>query len=75
MSIEELKKLPEVSGKSKYIGKKDGEIKLFRNQQSAEVYSWKSSTQTWEKFGDVINQPSKKFYEGDKYFPQGKIIL
>jgi len=36
-------------------GKKDGEIRVFRNGSQAEAYVWKEEQTTWEKIGDVIN--------------------
>ena len=58
---------------SKHVGKKDGEIKLFRNEMNPEVYVWKSAEARWEKMGDVMGPaPSEKdHYEGDDYFPAG----
>lgn len=53
-------------------GKKDGEVKIFRNGINPEAYAWKELSQKWEKLGDVVSQPPKKYYEGDKFFPKGE---
>lgn len=65
--------LPDVSQISKFVGKKDGEIKLFRSGNSPEVHVWKMAEQKWEKMGDVMGPaPSQKdYYEGDDFFPAG----
>ncbi len=65
--------LPDVSELTKQTGKKDGEIKIFKNGTQPEVYVWHDEGAKWEKMGDVMGPaPSQKdFYEGDDIFPQG----
>ena len=68
-----MEKLPDVAEQGKIVGKKEGEIKLFRNGMSPEVYVWKSSEGKWEKMGDVMgpSPEQKDYYEGDDFFPAG----
>ena len=56
-------------------GKKDGEIKIFRNNTTPLAYTWK--TNHWELVGEVITQSQpkpagKQYYPGDDYFPAGE---
>lgn len=61
-----------------FKGKKEGEIRVFRNGMAPEAYMWQESS--WKKIGDVITEggatgaPNKgepKYYPGDKYFEEG----
>ena len=36
-------------------GKKDGEIKVFKNGSIAEAYVWKEESGKWEKIGEVVD--------------------
>mgnify|MGYP002622575587 CR=1 FL=1 len=72
LSEAELAKLPSVDSLDKIKGKRDGEIRVFKNGTQPEAYLWKQETGSWEKIGDVLGQKSTHFYEGDKYFPQGE---
>jgi hypothetical protein len=69
----DVQKLPPVSDLAKFVGTKEGEIRLFRNEMNPEVYVWKAQSEKWEKMGDVMGPaPSEKdYYEGDDYFPAG----
>jgi phospholipase A-2-activating protein len=51
-------------------GKKEGEVKMFRNGNKPEVYAWDGTT--WQKLGDVVGGSTKKQFAGDKYFPAGE---
>jgi len=74
----DLETLPLVQDMSKMPGKKEGEIKVFRNGQRAEAYMWKAQDKIWEKIGDVVGQDgdqqqsSGKTYAGDHIFPAGE---
>jgi hypothetical protein len=35
-------------------GKKDGEVRVFKNGLNPEAYCWKADSQSWEKIGDVM---------------------
>jgi phospholipase A-2-activating protein len=71
MSREEVSKLPTVEQSKMQEGKRDGEVRLFKNGQNAEAFVWKAAEKVWEKMGDVISEIPKKFYEGDNYFAAG----
>ena len=60
-------------------GKKEGDIKVFRNGNIPEAYVWK--TNHWELIGEVItnNQTKptgapgqRRYYHGDEVFPEGE---
>jgi len=51
----DLNTLPSVDTLKTNPGKKDGEIRVFRNVNKGEAYVWKSDQSIWEKIGDVIN--------------------
>jgi phospholipase A-2-activating protein len=53
-------------------GKKNGEVKLFRNGNKPEVYGWDEANQKWDKIGDVLGGSNKKQFHGDQYFPAGE---
>jgi len=55
------------------VGKKNGEIKCFREGAVVNAYSWNEGARTWDKIGEVVgSQQEKKFYEGDACFPRGE---
>jgi len=75
----DLENIPSVNEISKYTGKKEGEIKIFKtNAGGAEAYMWKQDDKSWEKIGDVqlpsAPPPGKevKYYEGDRLFEAGE---
>ena len=72
LSEAELAKLPSVDALKRTKGKKDGEIRLFKNGTTPEAYVWKEVQGIWEKIGDVVGNKTSQWYEGDKYFPQGE---
>ena len=72
MTQAELEKLPTIASQSKFVGKSDGEIRLFRNGALAEAFVWKAAEQVWDKIGDVISGNQRKYYEGDRYFEAGE---
>ena len=47
MNEEEIKKLPGVEKLTTMIGKKEGEIRLFRNGNKPEAYMWSAATNNW----------------------------
>ncbi len=49
-----MDKLPTIDQMHQFKGK-EGDIKVFKNGDVAEAYTWKGSG--WEKVGDVINPP------------------
>lgn len=58
-------------------GKKEGEIRVFRNGMVPEAYMWQGGQ--WVKIGDVITEagPSgmkaeRKYFAGDNYFEAGE---
>ena len=52
-------------------GKKEGEIRVFRQGQVPKAFMWKGGK--WELVGDVMGQQhQKKSYPGDRYFPAGE---
>ena len=60
-------------------GKKEGEIRVFRNGMVPEAYSWQGGK--WIKIGDVITEgggsgggtpkSEPRYYPGDQYFEAG----
>ena len=69
-----MKIVPSVD-KMRTMKGKEGEIKVFKNGNTAEAYCWKDGK--WEKIGDVMNPTSGidangKHYEGDRMFPAGQ---
>jgi len=72
LSEAELAKIPSVDSLKKLKGKKDGEIRLFKNGTTPEAYLWKEADGTWEKIGDVVGNKTSLWYDGDRYFPQGE---
>ncbi len=72
LSEAELAKLPGVDALKKTKGKKDGEIRLFKNGSVPEAYVWKQEQGIWEKIGDVIGNKQSQWYDGDRYFAQGE---
>lgn len=47
MSEEEIQKLPGVDKLATMVGKKEGEIRLFRNGNKPEAYMWSAATRNW----------------------------
>eukprot|EP00927_Polykrikos_kofoidii_P049319 TRINITY_DN43393_c0_g1_i1.p1 TRINITY_DN43393_c0_g1~~TRINITY_DN43393_c0_g1_i1.p1 ORF type:complete len:765 (+),score=159.92 TRINITY_DN43393_c0_g1_i1:70-2295(+) len=55
------------------IGKKNGEIKCFKDGETVFAFSWNAGARQWDKIGEVVGQKSeKKHYEGDNVFPKGE---
>ena len=74
----DLSAVPLIDEMSKYIGKKDGEIKIFKNKEGgAQAFLWKAAERKWDLIGDV-QMPSgpppdaTKYYEGDRLFEAGE---
>ncbi|CAD8212029.1 unnamed protein product [Paramecium pentaurelia] len=75
MSEEEVQKLPGIDKLKTMVGKKEGEIRLFRNGNKPEAYMWSVASSNWQLIGDVIGgkgASSRKFFPGDKYFEAGE---
>eukprot|EP00931_Biecheleriopsis_adriatica_P101800 TRINITY_DN7687_c0_g1_i1.p1 TRINITY_DN7687_c0_g1~~TRINITY_DN7687_c0_g1_i1.p1 ORF type:complete len:770 (+),score=209.30 TRINITY_DN7687_c0_g1_i1:54-2312(+) len=55
------------------IGKKNGEIKCFKDGGTVFAFSWNAGARQWDKIGEVVgSQEEKKSYEGDAVFPAGE---
>eukprot|EP00414_Alexandrium_minutum_P000661 CAMPEP_0113818816 /NCGR_PEP_ID=MMETSP0328-20130328/429_1 /TAXON_ID=39455 /ORGANISM="Alexandrium minutum" /LENGTH=674 /DNA_ID=CAMNT_0000786751 /DNA_START=75 /DNA_END=2099 /DNA_ORIENTATION=- /assembly_acc=CAM_ASM_000350 len=55
------------------IGKKNGEIKCFKDGATVFAFSWNAGARTWDKIGEVVgSQSEKKYYEGDDVFARGE---
>lgn len=61
------------------VGKKEGEIRVFKNSNIPEAYMWQNGQ--WVKIGQVITEGGQqggggmsepKYYPGDKYFDAGE---
>ena len=67
-----LENLPEVASMAKYKGKKDQEVRLFKNKGAAEAYIWSEQGENWTLIGEAMGQVKQKAqYEGDRIFPAG----
>ncbi len=44
-----MENVPAVDDLGKFVGKKDGEVKVFKNNNVPEAYEWKQQTKQWEK--------------------------
>jgi len=49
----EVDKLPPIQDAAKYQGKKDGDVRIFRNGMNPELHKWNAGPRSWEKVGDV----------------------
>jgi phospholipase A-2-activating protein len=61
----------------KMSGKKEGEIRVFKNGLIPEAFMWQAGK--WEKIGEVITENNQqegmtqsRYYPGDKYFDAGE---
>eukprot|EP00933_Yihiella_yeosuensis_P068781 TRINITY_DN7476_c0_g1_i4.p1 TRINITY_DN7476_c0_g1~~TRINITY_DN7476_c0_g1_i4.p1 ORF type:complete len:539 (-),score=136.45 TRINITY_DN7476_c0_g1_i4:278-1654(-) len=55
------------------VGKKNGEIKCFKDGATVFAFSWNAGAKQWDKIGEVVGQQEeKKFYDGDPVFPRGE---
>lgn len=62
---------PTIDKMATQIGKKEGEVRIFREGMKAKAYAWQNGA--WALMGDVQGQQhAKKKYDGDKYFPAGE---
>lgn len=64
----------DISAMPTTIGKKNGEIKCFKEGGTTFAYSWNAGARCWDKIGEVLGQegPAKQHYEGDSVFPAGE---
>jgi phospholipase A-2-activating protein len=72
----DIDKLPSIADMAKYQGKKDGDVRIFKNGTNPELYKWVLASRDWEKVGDVQMgggdiqaNANTKMYEGDRVFP------
>jgi phospholipase A-2-activating protein len=72
LSEAELAKLPSVDALKRVTGKRDGEIRIFKNGTTPEAYVWKEESKSWDKIGEVLGNKQTHFYEGDRFFPAGE---
>ena len=63
----DMDSLPHIEQLKGTKGKKDGEVKVFKNGMQAEAYVWKGETQKWEKIGEDINSTGNK-QVNNKYY-------
>lgn len=55
------------------VGKKNGEIKCFKEGATVFAFSWNAGARTWDKIGEVTGaSEQKKQYPGDMCFPAGE---
>lgn len=55
------------------FGKKNGEIKCFKDGATVFAFSWNAGGRQWDKIGEVVgSQEEKKFYAGDSVFARGE---
>lgn len=55
------------------VGKKNGEIKCFKDGDKVFAYSWNAGARIWDQIGEVTGSAaSKKHYPGDMCFPAGE---
>lgn len=59
----------DVSTMASTPGKKEGEIKMFKDGTIVNAYAWKNGT--WDLIGQVTGRP-KQAYPGDQYFTAGE---
>lgn len=65
----DIAKLPLISTMNS-IDAKEGEIRVFNNEGTAEAYVFKD--RKWDKIGEVLGtKESKNNYPGDRFFPAG----
>jgi len=69
--------MPEAEDGSKMattIGKKNGEIKCFKEDGVVYAFSWNAGARIWDKIGEVTGSggSDKKQYPGDAVFPAGE---
>lgn len=63
----------DISQMAATIGKKNGEIKCFKDGGTVFAFSWNAGARTWDKIGEVTgSQEEKKFYPGDSVFAKGE---
>ena len=87
MTQDEIKKMMTIQQMSTDVdnlgsinGKKEGEIRVFRNGMVPEAFMWQNNK--WDKIGDVITEGGDagggaakgepRYYQGDQYFPAGE---
>ncbi|KAF4733734.1 hypothetical protein FOZ62_022796 [Perkinsus olseni] len=64
-----LDSVPDISTMSSTRGRKNGEVKMFRQGDEVIACQWASGA--WQKIGVVTGKADKKQYAGDQYFPAG----
>mmetsp|Transcript_28111 Transcript_28111/g.81064 ORF Transcript_28111/g.81064 Transcript_28111/m.81064 type:complete len:740 (-) Transcript_28111:142-2361(-) len=72
-SSQPMESATDISQMPTTLGKKNGEIRCFKDGGTVFAFSWNAGARTWDKIGEVVGQQSeKKFYEGDQIFPRGE---
>ena len=79
---EQLKSFTDIAKKDKVSGRKEGEIRIFRDGNSGKAYSWQKGK--WNYVGEMMAGPEdsannsgteifggKKYYKGDRFFSEG----
>jgi phospholipase A-2-activating protein len=79
---EQLKSFMDISRLPEVRGKKEGEIRIFRDGNSGKAYSWQKGK--WNYVGEMMAGPEdsanntgneifggKKYYKGDRFFSEG----
>lgn len=79
---EQLKSFSDISKLPSIRGKKEGEIRIFRDGNSGKAYSWQKGK--WNYVGEMMAGPEdsanqsgteifggKKYYPGDRFFAEG----
>eukprot|EP00811_Abedinium_folium_P023659 NODE_3327_length_2052_cov_8.360519.p1 GENE.NODE_3327_length_2052_cov_8.360519~~NODE_3327_length_2052_cov_8.360519.p1 ORF type:complete len:428 (-),score=129.53 NODE_3327_length_2052_cov_8.360519:726-2009(-) len=62
-----------ISSMGSCVGKKNGEIKCFRDGGTTFAFAWNQGGRTWDKIGEVVgSQQPKVSYPGDSVFPSGE---
>lgn len=62
---------PTIDKMASMPGKKEGEVRVFRDGGVAKAFAWQGGV--WVLMGDVQGQAHPKvYYPGDKYFPAGE---
>mmetsp|Transcript_15532 Transcript_15532/g.47871 ORF Transcript_15532/g.47871 Transcript_15532/m.47871 type:complete len:867 (+) Transcript_15532:108-2708(+) len=71
-SSQPMENAADISQMATAVGKKNGEIRCFKDGAVVFAFSWNAGARTWDKIGEVVGQEAeKKHYEGDNVFPRG----
>lgn len=82
--MEQFEKAPDFSESSKMVGKKEGDIQVFKKNGVPSAYMWKGETKSWDYVGEVVDPNAgqgggnvgmvekPKYYPGDQMFEEGE---